>query len=167
MPAPLGKHREMISGRAPWNVPNVSTESQRKVKKTPQAEIDLCLYCEKESCQGNCKKIHDFDRAQRLKYRPAPKEFLDDVKSGKFLVSELAEKYGVSEHMTRRWRKEAGLIISQYVAVDMEKFERDVRSGMTLKDIKARHHIGSDRAKKLFAQIGISPPNHISQQRKR
>lgn len=156
MPAPLGKHQNITWAHAPWSK-SAKPAPQIKTKKTDQKEIDICLQCTAVSCRsGECSTIRTFDRAERFKYRPAPKGFYEKATSG-LTVYQLAREYGVTEHLVTKWRKEFGLVKSNKPSeIDKNALVRDVKEGMSFTKVKRKYHIGDTRARGLYKELGLS-----------
>lgn len=162
MPPPVGKHRQIVSGRAPWNTLDAckvteDSKQQSFIHKTPQPEIDVCLSCKKVTCSGTecyeIKRIRDkaFEERKTKYSKEPPPGFEKDARAG-MRNYELREKYGLTKYLVTRYIRQLGIVKQ---GPDMTDFEKDAREGMPIRLLGAKYHMGNVRVKKLLNEYGI------------
>ena len=165
MPPPVGKHKPMMRGCAPWKSLDADHKSvadnihQSFIHKTPQPEIDICLECTDMSCNGNeCKGIkdcrHEAFLKRKEKYRREfPPGFKEDALAG-MLIVDLSAKYHLTKYMASVLRRDLG-IKPKVVSQDLDQFKEDALAGMSQNALSVKHHISKERIRKLFKEYGI------------
>ena len=165
MPAPVGKHKSLMRGRAPWNSLDADHKNvadnihQSFIHKTPQPEIDVCLNCTDMICNGNeCKRIKDcrheaFIKRKEKYKREFPPGFKEDAFAGVRNV-DLCAKYKLTKYMVDVLKKDLG-IKPKALSQDLEQFKKDALSGMSKNALAAKHHMSKERVRKLFKEYGI------------
>lgn len=148
-----------LGAKAPWNDGDPMKERNRRLNRTPQEEIDICLNCTSVSCDhGNCSAVRSVERQQRAVVTPPPPDFVSLSLDPANTIPVLAERYGVSQRMVSIWRRDSGLAQIREREIDVAAFERDARAGIRMRELMAIYHIGSRRAHRLYEELGIPIP---------
>ena len=165
MPPPVGKHKPMMRGRAPWNSLDADHKiiadniHQSFIHKTPQPEIDICLNCTDLICNGKKKKKirqcrHEAYVERQKKYkREFPPGFEKDARDGMRNV-DLAVKYKLTKYMVDILKKDLGIYPKKFVQ-DLEQFKKDALAGMSINGLNRKYHMSKERIHKLFKEYGI------------
>lgn len=153
---PVNKSPRVSYSIRPWKEAPTPAISHPKMKFTPQEEIDVCLNCKRTTCNhGECPEI---GKAKQLRVvLEVPDGFEADAVGG-MKPKELADKYNLSEGQVYRFRRRFWLAVHHVTQVDLELFREDVESGMTLRRVMSKHHIGRKRALGIYEELGLSIP---------
>lgn len=152
---PQRKIPRVVNAQKPWRDSGSQVSSPR-LKFTNQEEIDICLKCKRPQCpHGECIEITGLERRVEV---PMPDGFETAARSG-YRPRELSRMFNITDSQCYKFRRRMGLVDHHVVEVDLELFLADVRSGKTMRQLMAKHHIGRRRALGIYDQLGLPRPS--------